>query len=354
MNTKANTSMSLTTLGWNNLFQQQLTLDNIEQQLIAARVTEHHRNGYVLLGESGEISLEIHKSLPSMTVGDWVLLDQEFRFIRLLERQSLFRRKAAGSKVNEQLIAANVTTLFIVCSLNDDFNLSRIERYLAIAHEADVEPVVVLTKADLSLELDDKIAQVQKLDPLLMVEALNALDQQQCQRLLPWCKNGKTVAFMGSSGVGKSTLVNSLLQQHIQQTGGIREQDSKGRHTTTSRSIHFMPSGAVLIDTPGMRELQLLDCSEGVAETFSDIESLATQCRFSDCQHHDEPGCSVQHAIELGQLDQRRLTNYIKLVREQKHNSATIAEKRASYKKQTKYYKKVQSAHRNQKHVSDY
>lgn len=354
MNTKAHTAMSVTTLGWNNLFQQQLTLEDLEQELIAARITEHHRSSYKLLTETEEISLEIHKSLPAMTVGDWVLLDSEQRFVRLLDRQSLFHRKAAGSKVNEQLIAANVTSLFIVCSLNDDFNLSRIERYLAIAHEADVEPVIVLTKADLCLDLDEKKALVQKLDPLLMVESVNALDQQQCKRLLPWCQNGKTVAFMGSSGVGKSTLVNSLLQQQAQQTGGIRENDSKGRHTTTSRSLHFMPSGAVLIDTPGMRELQLVDCAEGVAETFSDVESLVAQCRFSDCQHQEEPGCRVREAIESGQLEQRRLNNYLKLLREQQHNSATIAEKRASYKQQTKYYKRVQNAHRDQKHGSGY
>lgn len=354
MNTTAQTSMSLSTLGWNNLFQQQLTLEDMEQQRIAARIIEHHRSGYKLLSESGEISLDIHKSLPAMTVGDWVLLDQEHQFLRLLQRQSLFRRKAAGSKVSEQLISANVTSLFIVCSLNDDFNLSRIERYLAIAHEADAQPVVVLTKADLACDQDEKKAQVQKLDPLLMVESVNALDLEQCERLLPWCQKGETVAFMGSSGVGKSTLVNGLLQQDAQQTGGIRENDSKGRHTTTSRSLHFMPSGAVLIDTPGMRELQLVDCADGVAETFSDVESLAAQCRFSDCQHQDEPNCRVRQAIESGQLEQRRLNNYLKLLREQRHNSATIAEKRASYKQQTKYYKSVQSAHRDQKHGSNH
>ncbi|KJY84497.1 GTPase RsgA [Vibrio galatheae] len=349
MNTKANTPMSLPTLGWNNLFQQQLTLDDLEQQHIAARITEHHRSGYKLLSESGEIHLEIHKSFPAMTVGDWVLLDEHFQFVTLLDRQSLFHRKAAGSKASEQLIASNVTTLFIVCSLNDDFNLSRIERYLAIAHEAEVEPVIVLTKADLCADAEDKKQQVQKLDPLLMIEHVNALDLSQCERLLPWCQTGKTVAFMGSSGVGKSTLVNSLLKEDTQQTGGIREADSKGRHTTTSRSMHFMPTGAVLIDTPGMRELQLIDCADGVAETFSDIESLASQCRFSDCQHQDEPNCRVQQAIQSGELEERRLTNYLKLLREQRRNSATIAEQRASFKQLTKFYKKVQNNSRQNK-----
>lgn len=354
MNTKANMPMSLSTLGWNNLFQQQLTLEDLELELIAARITEHHRSGYKLLSESGDISLEIHKSLPAMTVGDWILMNQDFQFVKLLERQSLFQRKAAGSKVAEQLIASNVTTLFIVCSLNDDFNLSRIERYLAIAHEADVEPVIVLTKADLANDADDKMQQVQKLDPLLMIEAVNALDQTQCEQLLPWCQTGKTVAFMGSSGVGKSTLVNSLLKQETQQTGTIREDDSKGRHTTTSRSMHFMPTGAVLIDTPGMRELQLVDCADGVAETFSDVESLAALCKFSDCQHQDEPNCRVREAIASGELEERRLRNYQKLLREQQRNSATIAEQRASYKQQTKFYKTVQNANRKHKQSNSY
>jgi ribosome biogenesis GTPase len=345
---KPNEPTSLPMLGWNNLFQQQLTLDDLEQHTVA-RITEHHRSGYKLLSEHGEVDLHIHKSLPPMTVGDWLVLDHAQQFVKLLERQSLFSRKAAGSKVAEQLIAANVTTLFIVCSLNDDFNLSRIERYLAIAHEAQVEPVIILTKADLAQEIDEKRAQVQKLDPMLIVESLNALEQDQCAMLLSWCKPGKTVAFMGSSGVGKSTLVNTLLGDTTQLTGGIREDDSKGRHTTTSRSMHFMATGGVLIDTPGMRELQLVDCADGVAETFADVETLVAQCRFSDCQHNNEPGCKVRDALESGELEERRLVNYLKLQREQQRNSATLAEQRASNKQLSKMYRTVQSESRSRK-----
>lgn len=346
MNTTAFKPTSLTILGWNNLFQQQLTLSDLNHSTLIARVIEHHRSGYKLLSEEGEINLAIHKSLPVMTVGDWLLLDQQHHFIRLLDRQSLFHRKAAGSKVHDQLIAANVSTLFIVCSLNDDFNLSRIERYLAIAHEAQVEAVVVLTKSDLVSDKEEKRLRVQQLDPMLTIESLNALDTSDCLRLKPWCQRGNTVAFMGSSGVGKSTLINSLLGEQVQHTGDIRQDDSKGRHTTTSRSMHFMPSGAVLIDTPGMRELQLVDCANGVAETFSDIELLASQCRFSDCQHQSEPGCSIRTALDSGHLDKRRLDNYFKLQREQKRNSATLAEQRAAFKKLTKFYKKTQNEHR--------
>lgn len=340
--------LNLPQLGWNNLFQQQLTLEELEHSRVA-RVVEHHRSGYKLLSEDGETTLAIHKSLPMMTVGDWLLLDKQGGFERLLDRQSLFARKAAGSKVAEQLIAANVSTLFIVCALNDDFNLSRIERYLATSNEAEVEPVIVLTKADLVTDAEEKRQQVQQLDPLLMVEMLNALDGEQYTSLSSWCKSGSTVAFMGSSGVGKSTLVNGLLGESVQLTRGIRESDSKGRHTTTGRSMHFLPSGGVLIDTPGMRELQLFDCADGVAETFSDIEALAERCRFSDCQHDSEPGCAVINAIETGQLEQRRLNNYLKLMREQQRNSATLAERRASYKQQTKMYRNIQTACRSRK-----
>ncbi len=186
-------------LGWKPFFQQQLTLDDYQDTLFA-RVIAHHRSGYVVVSEQGETHLPIHPSLPSMTVGDWVVLDGQQQFSRLLERRSLFSRKAAGSKVAEQLIAANVDTVFIVCSLNHDFNLSRIERYLALINEADVEPVIVLTKADLCDDADELKAQVQKLDPLLMVESVNGLDESDVAKLMSWCGEGQTVAFIGSSG----------------------------------------------------------------------------------------------------------------------------------------------------------
>lgn len=339
---------SLATLGWQPYFQQQLTLSELEACTIA-RVMAHHRSGFDLAAEIGPLTLAPHKSLPAMTVGDWVLLNQDGSFVRLLERHSLFRRKAAGTQVAEQYIAANIDTLFIVCSLNQDFNLSRIERYLALANEAGVEPVVVLTKADLCDDSLDKLEQVRQLDPFLMAETVNALDPDSSSVLFNWCKAGKTVAFLGSSGVGKSTLVNTLTHSHEQKTQSIREDDSKGRHTTTARSVHFLPGGGLLVDTPGMRELQLAYCEQGVHETFAEIEQLATQCRFADCQHESEPGCAVQAALASGELDQRRLHNYHKLLREQARNSATLAERHEQSRRFGKMVKSVGSEARMRK-----
>ncbi|KOE94171.1 ribosome small subunit-dependent GTPase A [Vibrio parahaemolyticus] len=304
--TLISTSNPLKRLGWKPFFQQQLTLDDYDNTIFA-RVIAHHRSGYLLATEAGQVHLNVHHSLPNMTVGDWVILNEDQQFVRLLDRLSLFSRKAAGSKVAEQLIAANVDTVFIVCSLNHDFNLSRIERYLALVHEADVEPVIVLSKADLCDDVDELKSQVQKLDPLLVIETVNGLDAESTSKLMSWCNEGQTVAFIGSSGVGKSTLVNALLGQQEQSTGYIREDDSKGRHTTTSRSIHLLPAGGILIDTPGMREIQLVDCEAGVSEAFADVEA----------------------AIENGSLEVRRFNNYQKLLREQAFNGATLAEQRA-------------------------
>ena len=343
-----NTDYSLPQLGWQTTFQQQLTLDDIGTTIIA-RVSEHHRNRYQLLTEQGEITLLITANLPVMTVGDWLLLSPQLQFIRLLERRSLFQRKAAGSKINTQLIAANIDTVMIVCSLNDDFNLSRIERYLALCHEAQAEVVVILTKADLCADAEVLKQEVQQLSSLLIIETINALDLTSVAVLTPWCKTGKTLAFMGSSGVGKSTLVNTLLGQPIQLTGEIREDDSKGKHTTTGRSLHMMDNGCLLLDTPGMREIQLADCASGVAETFAEISSLASHCRFNDCSHNNEPGCQIQSALNRGDIDERRLRNYQKLLREQQRNNASLAERRAKDKTMGKLHHSIQNAARKYK-----
>jgi ribosome biogenesis GTPase len=320
-------TLTLDQLGWRPFFQQQISLEQWEFPVM--RVVAQYRNRLELLGEEGKSTLDLLPGMPVITVGDWLLLTPQGEFCRLLERLSLFQRKAAGTRVAEQLIAANVDTLFVVTSLNEDYNLSRIERYLSLANEAGAEPVVILSKADLCEDSENMRSRVQALDSLLAVEIVNCLDVGAIQKLSPWCVAGRTVALMGSSGVGKSTLVNTLLGENVQVTGSIREDDSKGRHITTGRSLHLIPGGGLLMDMPGMRELQLADCDEGVIATFGDIARLSEQCRFADCRHDSEPGCAVQGAIFRGELDGRRLSSFQKLMREQAFNSATLAEKRA-------------------------
>ncbi|MBV7262366.1 ribosome small subunit-dependent GTPase A [Photobacterium sp. WH24] len=339
---------SLQKLGWKPYFQQLLSLDEWDQ-MKPARVCALHRNRLDVFSEHGHLSIPVLPNMPELAVGDWILLSGEDHFVRLLERFSRFWRKAAGSKIEEQLIASNVDTVFIVCSLNQDFNLSRIERYLALAHQSGVEPVIVLSKADCVDDPTLFVEQVRHIDNMLLVEYVNGLDRDSVAKLAPWCRTGKTVAFLGSSGAGKSTLVNTLLATETQQTASIREEDSKGRHTTTARSLHLMQGGGLLLDTPGMRELQLADCSEGLSTTFADIETLAEQCRFGDCAHQYEPGCAVLAAIESGALEERRLRNYLKLNREVTFNTASIAEKRAKSKQLGRMYRTIQSTNRKHK-----
>lgn len=337
---------SLVSLGWQPFFQQQLLLDEWDSAT-PARIIEQHKSEIKVATEEEVLTLKILHSMPEMVVGDWLLLEdsenQPKQFSRLLDRKTSFSRKAAGSKIHKQLISANVDTAFIVCSMNDDFNLNRIERFLSLVNEAEAEAVVILSKSDQAESPEEFIQAVQSIDPLLMVEAINCLDVESIKKLSPWVKEGSTIAVLGSSGVGKSTLTNTLLGENAQSTSGIREDDSKGKHTTTSRSLLALAEGGLILDTPGMREIQLADSKEGIEATFADIELLAQQCKFGDCQHDDEPGCEVKKAVESGELDERRLNNYQKLLKENAHNSASLAERRASDKALGKFYKKTLS-----------
>jgi len=329
---------SLADLGWQNYFQQQLSLDEWNEA-IPARVVEQHKSEISVATKSDIFNIHLLATMPEMVVGDWLLLDSQQHVIRLLDRKSCFSRKAAGSKLKTQLLSANVDTAFIVSSMNDDFSLNRIERFLSLVNESGAEPVVLLSKSDQTEAPQSFVDQTQALDPFLMVEAINCLDQESVNKLSPWIKEGNTIAVLGSSGVGKSTLINTLLGENRQSTGEIREDDNKGRHTTTRRSLISLNAGGMILDTPGMREIQMADCKEGIATTFADIEAFAEQCKFSDCQHQNEPGCAVQQAIVSGDLDQRRLNNYLKLLREEVFNSATLSERRSSDKALGKFYK---------------
>lgn len=291
---------------------------------------------------SGKFRFESSGPSDFPAVGDYVMVDTnngDTAIIhRVLHRRSLFLRRAAGTANTEQAVAANIDTVFICMALNNDFNLRRLERYLSAAWESGSIPVVLLTKSDLCDDLDLKLAQVQGsaigVDILTTSALRNKLDS-----LLSYMAPGKTVAFLGSSGAGKSTLINRLLGEERLKTGGLRN-DDRGRHTTTHRELIILPDGAMVIDTPGMRELGMWDASEGIDTAFADIEELAEACRFRDCTHSGEPGCAVCQAIAEGTLSQSRWQSYLKLTAENSYaqdSESYLAAKEKKFKDIAKY-----------------
>jgi len=339
----------LADLGWNEFFEKQISGEDNEG-LVPARVAEESRGLYRLSAEAGEWLGELagrlryqasgRADLPA--VGDWVLVRRrpgEDRALiqRVLERRSKFSRKVAGSRTEEQIVAANVDVVFLVSSLNREFNLRRIERYLTLVWESGARPVVVLNKADLC---DDRAARMHEAESVAMgvpVHVTSALTGEGMPVLAAYLGPGHTAALVGSSGVGKSTIINALLGAERQRVAAIREDDDRGRHTTASRQLLVLPGGGAMIDTPGMRELQLWDSADGLEHAFADIEALALQCHFSDCRHETEPRCAVQEAIAEGKLDPKRLESQRKLDREQrflerKRDPAAQAEERKRWK----------------------
>ncbi len=324
----------LADLGWKPSFNTALSGDDLSS-FLPVRVMAVHRGHLSVAGP--DLDTLISSYMPDAasdedypTVGDWLLIDpQTYRPQRLLPRFSLFKRRAPGTGRGVQLIAANVDTVFIVSSCNQDFNIARLERYLVLAREADVTPVIVLTKADLTEAPEEYANEARRLQPGLLVETVDARNADSIACLAAWCGTGQTVAFLGSSGVGKSTLVNTLTGSEALATQAIREDDAKGRHTTTGRALHRVRQGGWLLDTPGMRELQLTDAASGLEDVFEDIVALGRACRFSDCTHNGEPGCAVWAAIEEGTLEADRLRRWRKLLAEDRHNSETLVERRA-------------------------
>ena len=336
--TQRDAAGQLRALGWSKYFADQATSAALSKTP-PVRITQVHRNTLHIQGVDLDM---IIPGLHGVTVGDWLLFDADTpRNSQLLSRKSLIKRRAPGHDRKEQLIAANLDTAFVVTSCNNDFSLARLERYVAMAHEAGVTPVIILSKIDLTTEASDFAAQAQSISPQLSVVCLDARSPEAIELLRPWCQAGQTVAFLGSSGVGKSTLTNSLAGNEAIATQDVRANDDKGRHTTTGRQLHILPSGCAVLDTPGMREIQLTDVSVGLEETFADLHALKQNCRFNDCAHKTEPGCAVQAAVASGEVDVPRLQRWLKLVAEDAENTKFLANRKLRDRAKNKPEKSV-------------
>jgi len=316
----------LEALGWNEQLEQHWR-EHESEGLVPARVVAEHRGMYVLAAESGELRADVSGRLRHAAsargelpaVGDWVavqpLADDGGVVHSLLPRMTKFSRKAAWAATEEQVVASNVDVAFLVSALNGDLNLRRLERYLALAWESGATPVVVLNKSDLCEDVDAAVADVESVTFGVPILVMSGSTGEGVEALRPFLQPNRTAVLLGSSGVGKSTIVNRLLGEDVQRTSELMA-DGRGRHTTRHRQLLLVPGGGLLLDTPGMRELQLWDASEGMDSTFSDIAELAGECRFNDCQHEREPGCAVLEADRDGRLPPGRLQSWRKLQRE--------------------------------------
>ena len=328
--------MNLKNLGWHEFFEAKRA-DGNRESCVPARIVSQHRGLWRAAGEfeecwaepSGKLRLEADSGGVWPVVGDWVEVSfappsDRAAIQMVLPRRSQFSRASPGKHVQQQVIAANVDVALLIVALDGDFNVRRTERYLAQCREAGARPVIVLNKADACEDIGSKMKEMEAVALGAPILSISGLTGENVGALLGYLVEGETHILLGSSGTGKSTLANRLLGEMIQDTGEVRESDSKGRHTTTARQLFILPSGALLMDTPGLRELQLWDAAEGVAQTFADIDELVARCRFQDCRHASEPGCAIREALSDGTLNAARFESYGKLQREQQFQKTKV------------------------------
>ena len=354
-------SLNLKKLGWDSFFEEHF-MPYAQKGLHPGRVLSGHKTGYMLYTEfgefytgiSGKMRYEASGRSDFPVVGDWVAIkprpEEKFAIIHgTLPRKSSFSRKAAGRETEEQLLAANIDTVFWVSSLNRMFNPRRIERFLMLAYESSAVPAIILNKADLCATVEKTVDEVMSVAEGVPVHVTSALKGLGLEALTPYIQNGNTVVFLGVSGVGKSTLLNKLAGTDIQKVDEIREHDDRGRHTTAVRSLFILPQGGCVIDSPGIRELQLWNVPERIYDAFEDIEKIARNCRFKNCNHDSEPFCAVKKAVEDGIIPSKRFANFKKMKKEvdyleTKRNMKTkIDEKRNMklFSKMIKRYKRT-------------
>lgn len=351
--------MELEKLGWNDFFAGHFR-DLPGEGYAAGRVYLEHRGGFWLYTEKGETEAVASGKLlhraenrgDRPAVGDWTAIrfrenEEKAVIHHILPRKSKFSRKAAGHSAAEQIIATNIDTAMLVVGLDHDYNLRRLERYLTMVAASGAEPVVVLNKIDLAADVEAKIEEVRQLAAGVPVVALSAARAEGLEQLASFIKTGETIALLGSSGAGKSTITNRLIGSERQSIGEVREDDSRGRHTTTRRELIVLPGGGLIVDTPGMRELQLWVGDDALEQSFADVEALAARCRFSDCDHRIAPGCAVRAALDDGSLDRQRWANYNKLQSELAHLRDRTDARAQREKKQ--HVKKIMREHQKNK-----
>jgi len=351
--------MKFEDLGFCHWFRERLE-ESVHSESAFARVVAVHKDNYTIRNEKAEIPAELtgkllygmESNLDLPAVGDWVYVqyfnEDTLAIIQdIMPRKSLLKRKAAGKKIEYQPIAANIDVAFIVQGLDLDFNVPRLERYLTMVHEAQIRPAILLSKSDLisAEELEQKIAEITRLNPELEIIPFSNESGEGQDAIRALLERGNTYCLLGSSGVGKTTLINRLIGEDVYATAAVRDSDGKGRHITSRRQLIVLDQGGMIIDTPGMRELGNIGVQSGLDVTFTEIHNLAENCRFKDCTHTNEPGCAVIRAVRSEELDERRYKSYIKLRKESDYYDLSFLEKRNRDKKFGKLRKSVQRNH---------